>query len=322
MIAGLGSIGRRHLRNLMNLGIHDVTVFRTGRGEDEVLLPPEVELEMDLDALLSRRPKAVIISNPTSLHVPVALEAARAGSHILLEKPISHNLEGLEELSRIVNEKGIVVLVGYQFRFHPCLEKIRMWIDDGAIGKPVLAEAQWGEYLANWQPWRDYRTSYSARRDLGGGVILTLSHPIDYLRWLLGEVASVSAEMTTRCGLDVDVEDTAAINLRFVSGALGTVCLDYAQRPASHSLRIVGRNGVIIWDNRDGVAVLETNRGQVCHPPTDFDRNSMFLSEIRHFLACVAGLEQSICPLEDGIQTLRVCLAAKDSAREGRRILV
>jgi predicted dehydrogenase len=320
LIVGLGSAGRRHLGNLQALGIDDIGVYRSGNGDDKTMPVSDLRVEMDLDEALASGPDAVIVANPTAHHMPVALAAAEAGCHLLLEKPVSHELEGIAALSRAVASNNLVVLVGYQFRFHPCLRKVRSWIDSGAIGKPILVDAHWGEYLPAWQPWRDYRMSYSARRSLGGGVVLTLSHPVDYLRWLIGEVVSVSAETERQSGLEIDVEDTACLNLRFANGAIGNVSLDYVQRPASHSLRIVGREGVIRWDNQSGVARLDAKHGEQCFPPVSFERNSMFVSEMRHFIGCIAGREEPICNLEDGVQTLRVCLAAIESARRGRRI--
>src|SRR5262249_6864719 len=150
-----------------------------------------------------------------------------------------HSLMNVENLHSEVAARGLTAMVGYQFRFHPTLQHIRGWLQERTIGEIVSARAAWGEYLPAWQPWRDYRTSYSSRANLGGGVLLTLSHPIDYLRWLLGEVVSVSAVAARRSGLELDVEDTALVHLEFESGAIGSLALDYVQHPPEHSLTIV-----------------------------------------------------------------------------------
>ena len=321
LLTGLGSIGCRHLRNLQTLGYRDVVLYRTGRStlpDDELGSLP---VETDLDRALAHHPQAAIISNPTALHLPTALRAAQAGCHLLIEKPVSHALDGLDELQREVQVRGLYVLVGFQFRFHPGLRAIRQLIQEGAIGSIVHAHAHWGEYLLGWHPWEDYRRSYSARADLGGGVILTLCHPFDYLRWLLGEVESVSAIAGRLSGLELDVEDTADITLQFESGAIGTVHLDYVQRPPSHWLQITGQAGTIWWDNADGAVRCyraETDQEEVLLVPEGFERNTMFLDEMRHFLACVEGAEQPLVTLDDGIQALRIALAAKTSALEGR----
>jgi predicted dehydrogenase len=234
-------------------------------------------------------------------------------------------MEGVTELAAEVAAQGLRVLVGYQFRFHPGLQQVKTWLAQGAIGEVASARARWGEYLPGWHPGDDYRAGYSARRDLGGGVVVTLSHPFDYLRWLLGEVVEVQAQIAQRSGLDLDVEDTAHVILRFASGALATVSLDYVERPAAHRLHLVGRNGLISWDGITGQARLRdaaTGRVECVDPPPGFDRNGMFLAEMRHFLDCVYGQVTPACGLDDGIAALRIALAAKRSALEGQTIRV
>jgi predicted dehydrogenase len=322
LIAGFGSIGRRHFRNLLSLGERDILVYHTHQStlpDDELSGFP---VESDLRAALSYEPESVIISNPTALHLDVAIPAAQCGCHLLIEKPISHSLARVEELERAVEKYHNRVLVGYQFRFHPGLQQVKKLLDEGVIGNPVSAHAHWGEYLPDWHPWENYQQGYAARPELGGGVVLTLSHPVDYLHWLFGEVESVSA-FTGRVGLNLPVEDTAEIVLRFASGALGSVHLDYLQRPASHWLEIIGTLGSLRWDNADGVVRL-TRLGaqdkaisqQEIYPPEGFERNWMFLDEMRHFTEVVAGNAEPVCTLQDGIQSLRLCLSALASAQQ------
>src|SRR5262249_11926524 len=146
-----------------------------------------------LDAALALGPAIAIVANPTALHVPTALAALRAGAHVFIEKPVSHTLEGLDTLAAEAEARRRHILVGHQFRFHPTLLLLRDWIAADLIGRPIAADVRWGEYLPNWHPDEDYRAGYSAQRALGGGATLTLSHPFDYLEWMLGPVASVTA---------------------------------------------------------------------------------------------------------------------------------
>lgn len=333
LIAGLGSIGRRHLRNLVALGERDIVLYRTHQSslpDDELSAFP---VETDLGAALARRPKAVIISNPTSLHLQVAIPAAQAGCHLLLEKPLSHSLQGIDELLAAVQLGGGQALIGFQFRFHPGLQTISRLLREGAIGRPLTAHAHWGEYLPGWHPWEDYRRGYSARRDLGGGVILTLSHPLDYLRWLIGDVQAIWAFAGSLSDLNLEVEDTAEIGLRFADGTLGSVHLDYHQRPPAHNLLITGTRGTIRWDNADGAVQLyqagDSPESQASDPraawrtfpaPPDFERNHLFLAEMRHFLQVVRGEAKPLCTLEDGIQALRLALSAQESSQTGKLI--
>ena len=211
------------------------------------------------------------------------------------------------------------------------------------LGKVISVRAHWGEYLPNWHPWEDYKQGYAARTDLGGGVVLTLSHPLDYLRWLLGDVDTLWAYIGNQ-GLGMPVEDTAEIGLRFHSGVLGSLHLDYVQRPPTHILELVGTHGTIYWDNADGIARLARVGGpdadsdpdhldqqlasihskagpwEAFSPPEGFERNWLFLDELRHFMSVIRGEATPACTLDDGIQALRLSLAVHQSACLGQMI--
>ncbi len=299
------------------------------RTDDLTGLPVETSLE----AALAHRPDAAIIANPTSLHLQTAIPAAKAGCHLLLEKPVSSSLDGIDALCRAVESGGGRVLVGYQFRYHPGLLKVSELLENGAIGHPLSAHAHWGEYLPDWHPWEDYRQGYSALASLGGGAILTLSHPLDYLRWLLGEVEAVWAFSGRLSDLEIDVEDTAEIGLRYQNGALGSLHLDYNQRPSSHYLEITGTHGTLRWDNEDGavhyypgaaqdpgVKQAETGSWLTIPAPPGFARNQLFTAEMQNFIDIVRGAAQPRCTLQDGIQALRLALAARQSAQTGQLV--
>ena len=323
IIVGAGSIGRRHLHNLKSLGYTNVILYRTGKGAGIYEGDLDCPVEYSLEGALSHRPAGAIVCNPTALHIPVAIAAARAGCHLFLEKPISHNLDGIKELKREIEKHNISVLVGFQFRLHPALQQIKAWLEEGIIGKVISAHAHWGEYLPGWHINEDYRKGYSARVELGGGVIFTLCHPFDYLSWLIGEVVSVSAMAGQLSDLEVDVEDTAQIIIRFTGGAIGSVYLDYIERPSSHWFSIIGQKGLIRWDNIDGAAhiyCLDTGKWDSFSPAVDFQRNTVFREEMRHFLNCIFKKEEPLCTLDDGICALKISLAAKRSAIEKKEI--
>lgn len=317
LIAGFGSIGRRHLRNLRALGETDILLYRTHHStlpDDELR---GLTVETDLAKALSHKPDAVVVANPTALHLDVAIPVAEAGCSILMEKPVADTLERVDDLKAALKRGGGKLLVGFQFRFHPGLQKAKTILDSGTIGRPVSATVLWGEYLPNWHPWEDYRQGYAARRDLGGGVVITLTHPLDYLRWLLGDAASVSAQVGTLGDLGIDVEDLADINIRYASGCFGNVHLNYLQQPPVHRMQIVGTGGTLDWDNADGaVRVFSAVDGKMEHYPLPdgFERNDLFLAETRHFIQVVKGLEEPVCSLEDGIAALRMARAVYESS--------
>jgi predicted dehydrogenase len=319
LVAGYGSIGRRHLNNLIALGQKDVLLYRTHHSTLEEDAIKEIPVETIISAALAHKPDGVVVANPTALHLEVAIAAAEAGCSILMEKPVSDSMDGVEELRKALQKGGGRFLTGFQFRFNPGLLQIERWLKEGRIGKVTTAHAWWGEYMPGWHPWEDYRKSYASRADLGGGVVNTLCHPLDYLRWLLGEVGSLTA-LTSNEGLKLEVEDTADISLRFNSGALGNIHLDYMQRPGEHTLKLLGTEGSITWDNATTVARLytaESTEWVEIPPAVDFERNKMFLAETQHFIDCVQGKASPLCTLDDGVRALEMTQAVYRSAREG-----
>jgi predicted dehydrogenase len=311
LVAGIGSIGRRHINNLLTLGEKDIILFRQNKST-----LPDTELnnfpvETNIESALNHKPDAVIVSNPTSLHLDVAIPAAEAGCHILLEKPISHSLDRIADLKSAVKRGKGQILVGFQYRYHPTLQIAARIISDGHIGNPVYIHSHWGEFLPDWHPWEDYKNSYASRKDLGGGVILTLCHPFDYIKWLLGKSRIVWAQTANLGNLGIQVEDVAEIGLKFSNGAIGSIYLDFIQKPASHYLEIIGTDGTINWNNSNGALSVydkKNSNWEYFSPPNGFERNWMFLEEMRHFLKICRNEEFPCCTLDDGIDSLEIAL--------------
>jgi predicted dehydrogenase len=325
LIAGYGSIGRRHFQNLKTLGQEDILFYRSGKGQFDNDELDGFIVEQDIQTALSHKPDAVIVSNPTSLHLDVAIQAAQIGCHILLEKPISHNMDRIDDLQAALAQSGSRVLVGFQLRYHPGLRKIAELIQSGQLGDPLFGRAHWGEYLPTWHPYEDYRKGYSARSDLGGGVVLTLSHPFDYLSWLLGPVENVSASTRKSSELEISVEDEADAILQHANGAKISVHLDYLQKEPSHSLEIVLSKGMLRWDaTTASIEVYRSanNEWKSLQLDENFERNDLFLDLMRHFIDVVKNGAEPSCSLEDGIRALKIALAVHESANQGKVIAV
>ena len=319
LVAGFGSIGRRHMNNLRAHGINDIILYRTHHSTLPLEEIGNAIVETDLEAAFAHEPGAVVVANPTALHLDVAIPAAKAGCSILMEKPVSHSMQGIPELRDALKSGGGGFLTGFQYRFHPGLQQVKKWLEAGSIGQVTTIRCVWGEYLPGWHPWENYRESYSARADLGGGVVNTLCHPLDYLRWMFGEVRELFA-VTSNLGLQLPVEDTADILLRFENGETANVHLDYLLRPGQHTLQITGTGGSIEWDNASGIArKYDTQRGlwEDVSPPAGFERNHLFMAEMGHFLRVASGEEAPVCTLEDGIAALQLTLAVHRSAGQG-----
>jgi predicted dehydrogenase len=318
LIAGLGSIGRRHLRNLQNLGINDILLLRT---KDEPLEEAkELTVFTKLDEALRCEPDVVVISTPSAFHLDVALPAANAGCNLFIEKPLSNSWDGVEELLATVKRRKLTTLAGFDLRFDPGLRKAKTIIDEGRIGRVLAIQVQVGQYLPEWRPHQDYRVGVSAQVATGGGVTFDLVHELDYVCWLVGPVKSTVCFADHVSSLEIETEDVAAILLKFENGAIGTVHLDYVQRVPSRTCRIIGAEGTILWDYFSNNLKWYEAAGSCWQEfnYAGFERNDRFLQEMRHLLACVEGSEQPVVDLFAASRTLKLALAIKESALSGK----
>jgi len=276
-------------------------------------------------ALDQIRPDAVVVSNPTSMHVPTALAAVRAGAHVFLEKPVSHTLDGLPELALEADSLHRVVAVGYQLREHPTIVRLLERLAEPArsLGRITWIRVSVGEHLPDWHPWEDFRTSYAARRDLGGGALLTFSHELDLLRALGGEVESVAGAIAQgAASWDIDVDTLSTGIVQFVSGAVGEIHLDLLGRPPHRIAEIACEHGHLRWDGVTGVLEIRSADGSVTleEPPPGFERNMMFLQELRRFLQACRGQGRPAVTLDDAVRTLCLALALRRAAERGQAV--
>jgi predicted dehydrogenase len=334
LIVGLGSIGQRHVRNLRHLlgaGLELYAVRVRARShvlddsgaiesEDGLVERYGIRVFGELGPALAERPDVVFVTNPSSLHMDVALSAARAGCHLFIEKPLATSTERLEELAESVERAGVVALVGYQLRFHPGFEHVQRLLAAGRPGRVVGVRAAVGESLLTAHPYEDYRESYAARAELGGGVLLGLSHEFDYLQALFGVPRRVFALGGHLSELEIDVEDTVSVLLEFAGKAhafAAHVHLDYLQRPAVRSCEIFGDDGRIVWNYHEGTVEDVRTDGARERFVAVIERNELFLAELRHFLACQRGEDKPRISVRDGAATVRIALAARRSLETG-----
>ncbi len=325
LVIGCGSIGQRHLKNLKRLGVRRLSAVDPRPDRQGVVCQRfRVPCLGDLAEALNQGIQVALICTPTSLHLQHALLAARAGCHLFIEKPLAHCLEGVDELLAEIAARRLASLVGCNFRFHPGLGQVKALLAEGAVGAVVSARAQFGHYLPDWHPWEDYRLGYSARQDLGGGVVLDRIHELDYLCWLLGEVVEVGAFMGRLSDLEIDTEDTAEILLRFASGTLGSLHLDYVRRTYGCSLEITGTEGTIRWSYaRHSVSWYRAgeNRWQSLKWP-NYQADEMYQAQMRHFLQVVQGREPAALDAAQARRVLVVALAAKQAAAQGKVVQI
>jgi predicted dehydrogenase len=324
LVVGLGSIGRRHLANLRQVVPEaEVTVLRHDRN---AATPDDAAKLIHrtvycLEDAIEERPDCAIIASPAPFHTAVATALAERGVHLLVEKPLSNRLDGVDRLVGTCRRNGCVLLVGYVLRHHPALLAAHEAICRGDVGRVLSLRAEVGQYLPDWRPGSDYRQTVSARKDLGGGALLELSHEIDYARWLAGEATSVFACASHASDLELDVEDLAEIVLRFTNGAIGSIHVDMLQACPTRICRVVGTEGTLVCDVIAAQLRLfdrQTKQWTDLLPQGATARNNLYLTEMRHFFDCIAGRAEPCVTGEDGKRTLQIALAAKDSAECGR----
>ena len=323
LVVGAGSIGRRHVANLRALGISRVAVCDPNAERCAALQADyQVEGYGTLDEALTRAsPTAVMVCSPPHLHVPQAIKALKSGAHVFIEKPLSNSLDGVEVLISEMVARQRVVQVGYNWRFHAGLQRIKALLEAGAIGRVTWARAESGQFLPDWRPDQDYRKSYTAHREMGGGIILDGSHELDYMRWLLGEVSHVYCQAGRLSDLEVDVEDTAFIILNFQSGCVGEVHLDFVQRARARNCKIVGTEGTILWDNIDeSLNQFIASRAEWTKLDLEIDPNAKYVAEVADFLSCIEEQRAPRVDLYSARRVLEIALAARHSAATGQSI--
>jgi len=326
LICGIGSIGQRHYKNLISLG-HQIALFRIGGGANAPFIEKFLSEEKSAGrpvktyynfqgAIDDFRPDAVFITNPNSRHLETALFAAKSGCNLFIEKPLSHTRDGLEELKTLADEKKLKIMIGYNLRWHPLLVKMKTMVADGVIGQPICANIEMGENIEDWHPWEDYREAYAAYKAGGGGAVLCFSHDIDYLYWFFGmpeKIHSVGGKITPLGG---DAEDMVKALLEYKNKFIISLHLDYWQRPPRRFFEIIGTKGKITWDyyakSLTCVSRDSNTAPAIYRLPENFDRNDMFVDEIKEFISVLNGVEKSRIPLQQGMDVLKLSLNIKE----------
>jgi len=316
LVVGYGSIGKRHVNNLTKMK-HIEILICTKNKEANTLKKNGIKIFKSLTESLKEKPDVGIICNETSFHVKTAIKLAKHNCHLFIEKPLSHSLNDVKTLLNLIRKKKLITMIGCDMRFHKCINEMKKIIDHGDLGKIISVKAENGSYLPNWHPWEDYRTSFASKKNLGGGVVLTLIHEIDYLYWFFGKVNEVSAITGKLSDLEISVEDFAAILLRFQKNIVAEVHLDYFQQIEFRNCKIVGTKGIIYWDSNSNEVRQYNNSKKKWITKLkyrNFQRNEQYVSELQHFLNCIKNQKQTINPINDGISTLKISLAVKKSS--------
>lgn len=325
LVVGLGSIGRRHLRLLREaLPMSNIRVLRHSKCREPIEYADGCF--HNLEAARDFAPELAVIASPAPFHLSTAKVLAEAGAHLLVEKPVSDTADGVADLITLCGARARVFQVGYNLRFLDTLQVFRDQIAAAQIGTVQAVRCEIGQYLPEWRPDVDYRGTVSAQRILGGGVLLELSHELDMLRWVFGEVEWLSAWTGRQGMLEIDVEDCAMLQMGFAAGHVAQVGMDFLRRDSTRTCTAIGAKGSLRWDAVTGqVARYDSQTGAwialyAARPHRDFT----YRVQIENFLASIDGRPCDVAAQGiDGLAVMRLIEAARLSdAQKGRRILL
>lgn len=321
LIVGYGSIGKRHLKNLIKN--YNVEIIICTKQKIENIKKKNIKIYSNLDDCLKEQPDIGFITNETKFHIPTAIKLAKHGLDLFIEKPVSDSIIGHKTLTKLIEEKKIITQVGCMWRFHPCIKKIKEMIEAKKIGRVLSIQIENGSFLPDYHPYEDYRKSYAAKKNLGGGVLLTQVHELDYLYWFFGlpkEVFSITEKISD---LEISVDDISASVLKFKNKIIAELHLDYFQKPDFKKCKIKGTKGTIYWDsdlNEVKLFDIKKEHWITILKLKKFEKNTMFLSELEHFFDCVKNKKDTINNFEEGVKVLKIGLALKRASKSKKMI--
>tara|TARA_B110001454_G_scaffold196684_1_gene199712 strand:+ start:5569 stop:6570 length:1002 start_codon:yes stop_codon:yes gene_type:complete len=316
IVVGYGSAGKRHVENLSKIPHIKIIILTKHEIKNK---SSKIITVNSISKCIKEKPDAVIISNETSNHVSYAIKFADAGLNLFIEKPLSNSFKDIKKIEKIIKEKNLITQMGCQLRFHKCIKEIKSLIIKKRIGKIISAKVECGSYLPDWHSNENYKKGYAARDDLGGGVLLTCIHEIDYLYWFFGDVEEVISITGQYSNLKISADDLSVGILKFKNNIIAEFHLDYFQKSEFRSCKIIGTKGTIYWNSNSNIVKIYENvkkKWTEVLKRSKYERNLMFKQELMHFLECIKKQKHTINPIEkDGITTLKIALGVKKSAK-------
>ena len=311
-VLGLGSIGMRHARNLLELGCA-VSGFDPDPAR-RALLEGEGGIALAAREVAFEGVAAVVIATPSAHHAADLADAVAAGRHVFVEKPLAHSTDGLDALLAQAAARNLTVFAGFMLRYHPAVERIRTLIDQGVIDRVATLRAVCGSWLPAWRPGQDYRSGYTAD-PASGGVILDIVHEIDLACHLAGP-ATVAACAAGRSGLlEMASEDVADIVLLHQGGIRSNLHLDYLARPPVRTGAVTGEGGTIAWDLNARTLHWRDAEGATREEAAFSGAwSDDYLVQMRHFIACIDGESTPRCAGAEALAVLQTALAARSLA--------
>lgn len=324
LIVGLGSMGRRRIRNLKVLNAGEVMGFEVQeQRRADVEKEYGIKTYPTLEEGLAQKPDALIISTPPNLHMQYALEAAKRGLHFFMEASVVLD-QDMDRLISMCRGKKFVAAPSATMRFHPSIQVMKRLIDEGAIGKILAFNYHSGQYLPDWHPYEDYRKYYVAKKETGGCREI-VPFELSWITWLMGPVRSLSCILGKLTNLDIEIDDIYQLLLQFESGAIASMQVDVISRVAYRYLKMISEEGVLLWDwNKRIVTAYTASSKEWKEYPQSSGKvvegyvmeDDMYVAEMQHFIGAIQGKHKYMYSLEDDKRILELLNAAEKSWKD------
>ncbi len=305
LVIGYGSIGQRHVINLLKIKAIEKIAVCTKNISCENAFKNNKKVEI-VSSLKNINADFAIIANETYKHVDTALFLADKGIHLVIEKPLSHDLKRTGLLKKEVARKKLKLCVAYNMRFLGAIKYIKKQLEKNLLGDLYFAQIEAGQYLPLWRK-RDYTESYSAHKSKGGGVALDLSHEIDYMRYLFGNPSSWKVFKARVSKLKINSEDMFEGLYKYDNNFMCSIHLDYLQSEKRRFIRIVGSKGTLICNFAEKyIKIKNDTKETIVSDESMFDFDKTYSDELNHFVGTIQGKTVPYVTLEDGIMALRL----------------
>lgn len=325
LVVGCGSIGMRHIKNLISLGVDVSACDVDHRRLKDAILTHNLAGYGDFEEALEDSWDGVVIASPSIFHYFQTIECLKRDIPVLVEKPMATSVAEAKMIEDLEVKRKSVLLNGFNMRFHPSINRVKEMLDRALIGRVFAIRTMAGYYLPDWHPGHDYRQGYSARADLGGGAILDGIHELDYIRYFFGDIEQVYCIGGTMSDLEIDTEDMAELVMKCSNGVHAEVHLNYLNRTRLREFLIIGENGLIKWDSNDGT-VKHFDAMEKCwkvyREEFEFHINDTYILEMRHFINCIFGKEKSINDAREGKSVIELVECAKKSLETGQPVMI
>jgi predicted dehydrogenase len=312
LVIGVGSIGLRHLRCFQATGRASLSFCEVNPAlREQVAREYKIDRYYpDLESAMADRHDAAVVATPAHLHIPMAIRLAEAGVHLLLEKPLSTSLDGIDKLQETVRQRNLKCAVAYVMRANPVLREMKDTIASGRFGRPVQVVSVAGQHFPTYRP--AYREIYYKDRATGGGAIQdAITHVLNASEWLVGPIDRITVDAAHLRLEGVEVEDT--VNAMTRHGAvLGSHSLNQHQAPLEMTITVICERGTVRFEGHLSrwrwILAPDTPWQDQQHEP--ITRDAPFINQANAFLDFLEDRAPPLCTLDEGIQTLRVNLAA------------